>query len=222
MNNNFYILKYSVDNKIIGKTYPQSQSMSNDYNYAAENSCWKMAYDSFPEFEPNLNGFLLHKTAKLTDVISNASIYFGLLISNKLAELLTHFELPKYKLFKAYIIQKSESHNYNFFHYISDLVEYIDFEKTRFYLFNGFERTNVFIHSKNDLLKLYNEIPTTSKLKTDKYQFIKGYKMSLDLFQISITDSRTYISHRLKTALEEAKITGIEITPVDFIVPVMS
>ncbi len=217
MNNNFYILRYSDDPKIIGKAYPQAQKMSGDYNFSAQNSCWKISYDAFPDFEPNFKSFVLHRSAKLTDVISNSVLYFGLLISERFSSLLNQFSIPTYRLFTAYLIQNANDYQYKFFHHVSDFTTSIDFEKTDFYLFDGFERTAAEISSHEQLRELYMKLPTTTKIKTDKYYLKDSNPLHYDIFSLSFTNSNTYISHRLKTALEEAHITGIDIIPTDVI-----
>jgi len=221
MSNQFYILGKACGTKETGNVFPQSTSMIDDYNYKATNSCWNLRHDQFPEFIPNLHAFKLDKKAKITDLISIGSIYFGFLINQNLKKILNEFYLPEVRFYQSYISYKNSiNNNYYFLHNIHHYSEKIDFNKTKFYISDSFgNKQTISILNASELNNYYkiHKVSTMLRIITNKYIFKDNYIPEHDLFQISFTDSCTYISHRLKTALEEAKITGIEITPVDFI-----
>jgi hypothetical protein len=59
--------------------------MTSDYDYNASDSVHALSnhYNKLPAFEPNLNSFVLHARAKLTDLISVAVAYGGFLLSER-------------------------------------------------------------------------------------------------------------------------------------------
>jgi len=200
-----------------GNVYPQCPHMTNDYNHSAKNSYRKMRHDNFPDFVPNLQSYVLDEVAKLTDFLSKGHPYFGLLINDKMKNLIQDFCLPTSKFYHASIMNgKHLCHNYFLFHFISDLSDSIDYKKTLFYLWDTFEASpTICFKNKSDLQNKYKEIDSITKIRTDKFILKSQNKINFDLFHISFFDNTIYISHRLKTALEEAKVTGIEIMPTD-------
>ena len=220
LENNYYILSNSINKKMIGNSFPQIQQMYNGYSYTKENSVHNLKCYSFPVTPPNLHSFELHKMAKLTDVLSAAVINFGFIISDKAKNVIETFSLPSQSAFyRSSIYVKNEiTHNYNFFYFIEDLSEYIDYDRTEFYLTDLDEKFDFFkVKSASELKTRRNQISTIKKIRTDKYFIKPSFTIPYDIFYISYADTRTYISHRLKTALEEANITGIEIVPTDII-----
>ncbi len=220
MNQQYYILAKACGSNETGGAYPQSDSMIDNYQFNAPNSYRKMVHDKFPDFVPNLNAFKINKKAKITDVISVGSIYFGLLVNLRMRDLLLKFNLLECRFYNSYIEYRNQiSNNYYFFHSPFTLASSIDYSKTEFYLWDKNDyREKVKINSENELLhfKRNNNINPLWILRTDKYLF-KSNDFRFDLFQSTFNDQNIYISHRLKTALEEAHITGIEIVPTDVI-----
>jgi hypothetical protein len=76
-----YSIQYQLEDKIIGKDYPQTECQTQAYAHSL--NAWE-----FPNFEPKLI-FNLAKRAILTDVLSNAAISAnGLLVNEKVKNIL--------------------------------------------------------------------------------------------------------------------------------------
>ncbi len=60
-----YIIKPSVASSEIGSAFPQVQKMPPGYNFKSYNSVHvlSMSSQSFPNFYPNLDYFIVHKKA---------------------------------------------------------------------------------------------------------------------------------------------------------------
>jgi len=217
----YYILKPACGTTETGNVYPQCSQMSANYEHNAPNSYKQLVHYQLPDFEPNLKAFKLHAIAKPTDYISATFLYFGMLVSKKFRMVLEKFSLPQHDFFSASLeIKQQITNSYYFFHPVGNIANKIDFTKTQFYLWDNFElHQPIAVKDENELSKYKKEhkIKSTWVLYTDKYHFTDNYITEMDLFQTTYTDPRTYISHRLKTALEEAHITGIEIVPTDVI-----
>jgi len=220
-NDNFYIIKLMSGTKQTGNVYPQCVEMSKNYPHYAQDSYQKLVHYRLPDFEPNLKAFKLHRKAKQTDVISSTFLYFGLLVSKRAKEIFENFLLPENKFFPAWIeFKNSISNGFSFFHYVGNYSSAIDYAKTEFYVSDYFGyKERIVVNNENELDDYLenNRIGYDKHLSTTKYIFEKNEKPTLDFFKMSYTDSNIYISHRLKTALEEANITGIEIVPTDVI-----
>ncbi len=218
-NSQIFILSLSDGSVDTGNIFPQCQGMSEGYNYLASNSYRNLKHHTFPEFIPNLSAFQLHKKAKLTDFVSTVNPYFGFLLNERTKQLLDRFKLPPHKFYDADIQQNNKIHNaYFLFHFISDFSDKIDFNKTIFYLWDTFEESESFqVSNVDELKKKYKSVSSLVSIKSHKIVFQKRHTFDFDIFRLSFFDTSTYISQRLKTALEEANITGIEIVPTDVI-----
>jgi len=214
----FYYLQESIDESTIGKSFPQIQSMSPNYNYNADNSIRSLKKSKLFEGELNLNSFKLNNGVQRTDFLSNAIKNFGFLISERTKNIFCNFRLVNCKFYPANVLNTEYSYPYFFMHIVDNLDNYIDFIKTEFFITDGVEVIEK-VRFKNctELIEERKRINPLHLIRSSKYQFISDFAIPFDIFQLASTDPRTYISHRLKTALEEANITGIEIIPTDII-----
>jgi len=70
------------------------------YNYDAPNSVHNLPYDSLPDFEPTFDTVVIHKQAKLTDLLSSAPIRnTGFLVSERFRTVLLEFALPQHRFY---------------------------------------------------------------------------------------------------------------------------
>jgi len=215
----FYILKAASASKETGNVFPQIKSMTKDYNFTATNSIRRLKLKQFPDFTPNLDSFYLDPKAKQSNTLSNAVLNFGFVVDNQIYNIVSKFNLPDNRFFKASIFFKNEiKSNYFLFHYLCDLSENINYSQTEFFVWDSFEITDRFkVENRDQLSNKREQLPMLKSIRTHKYYFNPSFQIPYDIFHISFIDPRTYISHRLKTALEEAHITGIEIVPTDVI-----
>ncbi len=139
--NKYYFINHSTDLKIIGH-YPQVEHISHECHlslstpYSLKNLVsWK-----FPDKEPMLDYLILHKKAKLTDVLSFGMISAqGFLVSERFKEILEQLHLMPHKFYPAKIEYKGTLFNYCFLHLVSSSYDIIDFQKSKFYV----SRTNL-------------------------------------------------------------------------------
>ncbi len=215
----YYSISTAAGGKDTKNIYPQSESMSEFYQYYASDSCWNIYYDRIPDFEPNLNYFKIVPKTKLTDFISAVSLSTGFLISSRSKKLFEQFLLPHHKFYHASLMYKKKLYSdYYYFHYISDLSENINYSQTEFFAANSLKIVETFKVKDSEELRQKEDLYFPKyEIRTNKYFLKSNHSIPYDIFHVSFIDTRTYISHRLKTALEEANITGIEIVPTDVI-----
>lgn len=129
----WYSFSASNDEKEVGE-YPQTDMMGPNYDLNAPNSVWNISNLKKLTFQPNLEYFILCKKAKVTDIISTATINArGFLVSEKLKNILSKFQLAEHCYYPAKLIHKKNIIN-NFFwlHFIKDNSHDIDFEHSTF------------------------------------------------------------------------------------------
>ena len=108
--------------------------------------------------------------------------------------------------------------DYFWFHPVGNLSKYVDYEKTAFFArddFNNMER--LLISSLKEIDEHRPTLGHTKRIVCERLIFVDNYKIDLDLFEIGGFDFRTYVSPKLRDKLISDKITGIELTPVNFI-----
>ena len=211
----YYRVSISTEN--VG-CYPQSESMTEGYQYKAEDSVWNLGQDY--NLAPNLNAIELKSKAKLTDLLSCVSInsYIAQIISQKLSTLLAKFELPSHQLHKAEVIKNQRSIGGYFLFMITENSEtQINFEKSSFIIkrrgapilrtldINSFEEFDSIYKSKG-LLKV-GETVRIRKLFFNE-------KMKYDILRFDRLFGYV-VNEKLKMALEEKEITGVDFEKID-------
>jgi hypothetical protein len=205
-----------------GQQYPQVQKMSPGYDYKASNSVYALSreYQKFPDYEPNLDYFVLHGKAKLSDLLSVAVVHGGFLISEKFQNVLEPFNLAPHKFYPARVYFRKQFYRYYWMHIICDLSDQVDYSKSTFFVYHNYSKnlgyTNV--TSKEELNKKREKIETDNPGKTvtiwaEKIHLNNAFDHSLDLFDIGNFDSNYYISEQLKNKIISEKITGCDIQP---------
>lgn len=219
----FYIFKPAIDTPETGSHYPQVQKMSHGYDYKASNSVHSLsrAYDHFPNYTPNLDYFVVHDKAKLTDLLSVAVIQGGFLISDKLKSIFDEFVIVPHRYYSAILKHnKTFYHNYYWMHIIQpDLVKNVDFNNSTFFIYHKYRDNlgNIKVTSFNEFLQKKNELKNDNPGKVvtiwaEKICLFENFDKTLDAFEIGIFDSNFYISERLNNAIRDYKITGCDIS----------
>jgi hypothetical protein len=213
----FYSIKTTSERKIIGPEYPQIQTMDGNIHRDAEDSVYNVFCDTFPHFEPNLDHFVLHEKALLTDIVSAAMISCGLVVNQKVKMILEDYRLPPHKFYPAVIKHKGSFHkNYFWFYFISDIFNYIDYKETKFIITDMFDNkiedcNN--INSASSLRSLKNDLPDDKNVDSELIRLDSKTSLPFDLFKITFGNYRTFITEKLKEAFTENSITGINIVP---------
>lgn len=226
----YYILQPASNTPEIGPQYPQVQKMKPGYNYKAPNSVYALskAYQDFPDFEPDLDYFIVHASAKLTDLLSAAPVYGGFLISERLKSIFDRFNIAPHKFYRAKVKYKKKFfEDYYWMHIICNLSDLVDYKKSTFYIYYNYVHNLGFIdiHSKEEYFhkkaKIENDNP--DKVVTvwaDKIYLSNSFDRNLDLFEIGTFNANYFISTPLKHALLEEKIAGCSIASAEnLIVP---
>jgi hypothetical protein len=218
----YYILKHAVDTLETGPQYPQVQKMTPGYDYSALNSVHSMSknYQSLPDYTPNLDSFILHGRAKMTDMLSVAVISGGFLVSERFKAILESFSLPEHKFYQARLKHKGKLfEHFYWLHIICDLTEFVDYPASSFFAYLNYSQDigNIDIISKEDYerkrAKLKKDNPErTITVWAKSITLTAGFDNTLDLFEISSFMNNVFISERLQKAIVEGGITGCNIS----------
>jgi len=185
----YFNLGTSEDLYTIG-SYPQiSQTENNIFN--SPFSTQRINYGNIPNEIPYLE-LEFYKNAKITDMLSSTTPYFGLIINVKLKNLLEQFNIPKYKFYPIVLFRnKINVKDYYWFNFYDDIFQYIDMKKSKFIL------------KWRDVIE---EFCFTSK----EFYLSKEQETFGDFEK-----GRNIISEKLLNAFQENNITGYEVSEYD-------
>ncbi len=217
----YYIFDFATDKNIIGSEFPQIQKMTANYNYDSTNSVYALGrcYENLPNFNPDLDGFILHSKSLRTDFISNAIISNGFIVSKRVKDILKQFSLPLHAFYSIDLYHKKQAiDNYYWLHLISDLTDYVDYPKSSFFIYKDYTYNlgAINISSKEDFLFQKTKLKEQNKEHTITIwaeRLFLNREIKYDLFEVGMFDSNHYITESLKVALEIEKVTGITISP---------
>lgn len=217
----YYTVTNSADEKIIGAVYPQCHSFVKGITEEDEERFYNFdeyfnKKECLPPFELKLDGYKFYYRCKLTNFVSHVSS--ELLLMDKTAlDLMLQFNLGQHIVIPA-TVYKSNNPLELFFLYIANpIMKYIDFPKCIFEI----TKWDTPIKAKITDLRNYQALcDFEHKMwKTDKdfayttpcfISLSPDFPMQLDIFRIPRLDGGSYfMSDRLKNAIEEAELTGL-------------
>lgn len=222
----YYTFQPATNTPETGSQYPQVQKMRPGYDYKSPNSVH--AFDravrvgnSIPDFQPDMDYFILHNNAKASDLLSVAMIGNGFLVSNKLKNILEQFNLPEHKFYQAPVHHKKQILDYYWLQIICDFTAEVDFQASTFHMYQNYNYHkplgDVAVLSLEDLQRKEEQLNAENpgkfySISADKIVFRKNAIIPADLFKVGKIDTKSfYISEALRAALIKEQITGCAI-----------
>lgn len=216
MSTEYFHLDKAVSPSIIGAQYPQCKGLTRGYDEDAEHSFYQFAHHKGErvDYIPNLDGIVLYKSAKMTDVIScSRGPGNDLIISKKFHNLLKDFKAGPVQYFDCFVYRNDVRYEYVWVHYVYDLEKNVDYTES------------IFDHPDKKMMpyikaiKSYDEFINFYKLR-DEFGLVRADSIVLntepmDFFAIGRYNQKTHISVALKKAITEENITGVEINNGD-------
>jgi hypothetical protein len=202
----YYILDTPAQSKETGNVYPQVA-----FNNVKE--AFKFRHNCYPENEPVLSA-TLEKGAKLTDVLSQASIAgHGLLINEKVRNILADFKIMNHRFYSCPVKDlNGEIHQYFWLALVQpNIINWIDFSKSSFYTTEaGFREDDIILTSYEDYLYKKEHLPSINWwIKADNIKLNKI--IDCDFFVFPQLLHRIILSDKLKQTFINNSIKGIEI-----------
>lgn len=224
----FYSIKHSMNTKIVGKFF-QSENIYWNYGNIDNPKLLSNIYFQKVDFDPIVPIPVLHKKAKITDLIScvNATCSCQLIMSEKLKNIISKYRTEGLQFFKTSIIKDNLKHN-NF--YALNMYEinndYVDFSKSKI-IYNkkaddykssfmtvkeqiNFENFEQFDEKRMQVWSNNEETISIEKLN------LNIENINEDFFMIKYVFGATlFVSENLKKEIENAGCTGIEFQPAE-------
>lgn len=217
----YFKFDYSLNEQIVGADYPQVHKFIKGYNPDGIESLYSLYKykTSFPDYTPNLDGLMLAGYAKLTDFVSNGFSARFFILSAKAKLLFEQYNLCNHQFYSLGLYKQQKKYEYYLLNIISDYSNAVDYEKSSFVIYqigNSRSCQEVNIESKDVFLLIDSKIKKEKGISWGVWSekiTLKNSLNDLDFFEIGKFDSNTYISERLKNAIEAAGLTGWEFTP---------
>jgi hypothetical protein len=223
---NYYLVRGTSDPKVIGikdGTF-QARLIRNEltdtftfdyfqkYTDGGEGPYWTI-FDSFPVKRLDLGLIELRKKAKTTDFISfypNAKANGEFLLSEKASDLFRKFNLPKHEFVLVtihYSGQEIDSYEYLFSQCLG--YEFIDFKASSFFKGHSLDKKYITVNDSTEWEHLKeNELINVENIVH------KNIDKELDYFSVKVAVINFYISDRLKKAIEQEGLSGLNILPM--------
>lgn len=218
----YFVMNESLDEKLVGSDFPQVYKFIKGYDEDAPDSLLSLYKyrDSFPDYVPNLDGVMLAGYAKLTDFLSNGFSHSLRIISPRAKSVLEQYHLCPHRFYPLGLYKRKVRHDYFLFKFVSNYSDFVDYERTSFRerdITSGYKSDPFFIKSREDFWERREKIKTERGISWgiwgDRIVMNESFDRELDFFVISILDANTYVSERLKNAIESAGLTGWEFSP---------
>ena len=172
---------------------------------------------SFDIDKPTFKEFLLVKKANPTDFVSvvvfNTS--YLLIISEKLLTLLDDFNINPHVVFKIDMVKgEKRFDNYYLLKYSSSAAQYVNAEKSEFYIYNRKTKEKEPITLSQHEMKEFIEGKNNFSIRYPKYlhaaKLVFNRELDLDLFSLGKLGIHSIVSEKLKFRLLEEGISGID------------
>ena len=206
----FYLIGSLSSEDEIGQ-YPQTiRTKKAGYHIDSEASEKNVKQGSFPDFQPRY-GLDLQTNSVETDILDRGSLDFGMVVSEKLKNILHDYNLPDHRFYPIDVY--GTQLQYYWFHYITNLYQFVQFDLSEFEIFDVINQ-KIIEEVKFDSITELKEIRNDLVMRIGMTLRIKNIKLAdsfpqYDLFDFTVPSSFTLVSDTLKNRLLNDKITGI-------------
>lgn len=208
----YFDLTKSNDIRIVGEI-PQVSATENNL-FGSPFSPINVRYDKILDKIPLLE-LEFEKKAKKTDLLSSYNIYFGLLISEKIKQIVSDFNLPNHKFYHLNLLKNKKNVNgYYFFHFYDNLFHYLDYKKTKIAIMHKFNFSvldEFVLQSEEHLKEIKSSLKFEEHIRLKELHFNDTFP-NYDIMTNNILGFQTLISEKLLFALQENDITGYEVS----------
>jgi hypothetical protein len=218
----YFKIDYTTDLKVIGD-FPQIQTFIKGYDSNRDNSCSRIGryISEIPTIPFDFDGLELAKSAKLTDYISASylSILSGLLITKVLYDFLGKLRVVNYLRYPVKIYSGGEliTDEYTWLHYSRSYPEFIDFEKSEFYL------DHPEVNYKKLSLKTYESFLEEKAhsnyiIESKRLVLKKGLASQLDVIRLGVIKGASYVTEVVKDEMCDRGFTGIVYEQAEYLI----
>ena len=219
----FYKLHEELEEK---GNFGERDRIPKGYDVFAENAQGNLSKYKFLDREIIFSDLILSDDSSEVDFIKDYGAIggYGLIVSARIKELLSRFNLGKHRFYPLGYIDKNNIRHEGRYYWLQILVDevydWIDYKKSVFYWVDFIELLNsknpekhyIMFNNARELEEYLNDFDVAmKKFRYEKIVMTDEYcKNPVDLFHLQKIDFDHIITKKLKEALEKIKATGIE------------
>ncbi len=222
---NYYLFKFHPEEM---RVVPQSQKMKHPYDFLAPDSLWNLvAHHGKRGFVPNTGTILLEYHAKRTDILSVVAINSNcaILASPRLFDLIQTFPTEEYETTPARVEHRKKEYVYYLLRFPFHSNQFVDYKHSKFRI-SGDQTPTGMEPVEIDTYETYCEIqerlnqedagkPANQRRNVCiELLYLDTNRIDLHLFRLYKLSFGFIVSEALKTAIENAGLTGMQFEPV--------
>jgi hypothetical protein len=212
-----FLLETAIADTANGFIYPQVEHMGADYAWEALDSVtqWGSSGTEAAAAAPNLKTFHLDSATRFTDIITQGYLHTpGLLLSTRLAQLLSLQALPTHRSWPAEVWLQAERRDYRWLEFTESVAPMIDWQRSEFLVKrdDGDMQTLRFV-SEAELSKLAKDL--VDKLEGTLWPgriVLDADAKTWDLFMLKLSTWAVLVSDGLAQTLQSAQMNGFRLT----------
>lgn len=206
-----YRIHYSTDKAEVGSTFPQSQASENVISVDDPRHLWKQRIGKFRD-DVVIPQPVLHRSAKLTDLISSAAISLRLLVSDKLKRILeSNATAGDCEFSPVKLIDKKKELEYWVINPIVFRMQLVDYPKSEPWVTSsiGSKIREINIEDYSVYQKLSQEFIAPERITLYNVSFVNQVEENLVILRYVDGGIGYYVSEKLKNEIESVGCTGI-------------
>jgi hypothetical protein len=220
--NSFWKVEYSIDEKEIGKTYPQIQTSEGGWWDVLDSLSvyGQITFGKSPTITPPFGTLILENKAIRTDFLSAAQFsHHGFIMSSKAKLIFEKYSLGKHWFFPVNVKHKNNIYQYYVFHTNNSQLNLFDLSKSEYEfrqrVSGELNIQKIIIKSEKSLLQKKESFKNSKEgfwtLNASSICLKPNSRNVFDLIGDRNINVHTYISNKLRTELLENNISGINI-----------
>jgi hypothetical protein len=212
-----FLLETAIADAANGFIYPQVEHMGDGYDWEAADSVtqWGSSGNADVPAAPNLKTFHLDPATHFTDVVTQGYLRTpGLLLSARMAQLLTRQTLPAHRSWPAEVCKQAERRDYRWLEFSEPVAPMIDWQHSEFQVKrDGGGREARRFASEAQLARFAMELVDTlaGTLLPGQIVFHADSK-TWDLFMLKLSTWTVLVSDGLAQKLRSDQMTGFRLT----------
>ena len=208
----YFLLQYDAEN--LG-TFPQATDIISEYHFYWPNALHTIEKRKRIEKVVFPKEVKMHHKAKFTDYVSISFMSHPfMVISKQMFTIFKQFNMVDYSAQTIHLTKRTKSIEYVFFYSNYRAYGLMDFNKTKFACVDHRteSKTPIEINSSEEYINYKNKYLTSGFIAIQPPLFLNSFEGEPDLLQLPLCClvTKYLVSERLKDALEEANMTGID------------
>jgi hypothetical protein len=215
-----FSLKGDTEAKVIGRSYPQISDTPT--KELVDENTKRVEEEKFQVIPPGGYGAKIGKSTKLTDMLSSFMVTGSPIVSEKFANFLRPFIVPRHRLIPINIFRVKElvtEKKYFIMQLFGNDIPNVNFRKSTFDFYMGgatLDKNLLQFENYEDYIHKYETVNHITKAIVKK--LIMRTSLKNQLFYLKqLASSHLFVTEPVKEAMDKENITGFKIVEVGYV-----